>query len=103
MVKWADPAKYDLFEIADFIALDDLPTAKKVVTLIGEKAFSLQFYPERGRIVPELSKHGINSFRELIVAPWRIVYKIDGCIVYIEMAADGRRDLEDLLFRRILR
>lgn len=103
MVRWADPAKHDLFEIADFIALDDLAAAKKVVALIDEGALSLQYSPERGRIVPELAKHGINSFRELIVAPWRIIYKIRDCVVYIEVVADGRRDFEDLLFRRIVR
>jgi addiction module RelE/StbE family toxin len=102
-VKWADPAKHDLFEIADFIALDDLAAAKKVVALIDDKALSLQCSPERGRIVPELAKHGINSFRELVISPWRIIYKILDCVVYIEVVADGRRDLEDLLFRRIMR
>ncbi len=102
-LKWADPAKHDLFEIADFIALDDLATAKKMVALIDDKALSLQFSPQRGRIVPELAKHGINSFRELVFSPWRIIYKIDDCIVYVELIADGRRDFEDLLFRRILR
>lgn len=102
-VNWADPARRDLLEIADFIAFDDLATAKKIVSLIDDRVLSLQFSPKRGRIVSELAKHGINTFRELVVSPWRIVYKVDDSIVYIELVADGRRDLEDLLFRRIMR
>ena len=102
-VKWADPASHDLIEIADFIALDDLATAKKVISLINDKVLSLQLTPQRGRIVPELAIHGIVSFRELIVSPWRIIYKVDETVVYIELVVDGRRDLEDLLFRRVMR
>lgn len=102
-VKWADPARYDLIEIADFIALDDLVTARKIVSLINDKVLSLEHTPQRGRIVPELARHGIISFRELVISPWRIVYKVDESIVYIELVVDGRRDFEDLLFRRVMR
>ena len=53
--------------------------------------------------MPELAKHGINTFRELIASPWRVVYTIEQFTVYIKLVADGRRDLDDLLFRRIMR
>ena len=103
MVEWADPAKFDLFEIVEYISLDDLESAKKVSVSIKEKVVSLQLYPERGRVVPELAKLGIYSFRELIITPWRIIYKVENRCVYIELIADGQRDLQDLLFRRIMR
>ena len=103
MVRWADPAKQDLAEIADFIACDDIAMAKRVVNIITTKAETLHVSPDRGRIVPELAKHGINTFRELVVSPWRVVYTIEQFTVYIKLVADGRRDLDDLLFRRIMR
>ncbi len=102
-VDWANPAKLDLFEIIEYIADDSPKTALKVNRKIQDKVSTLCVTPERGRIVPELSKQGITGFRELIISPWRIIYKIRSKTVYIEIVADGRRNLEDLLFRRIMR
>lgn len=102
-VVWADPAKLDLFEIIEFIATDSPVNARKIKNMIQEKTSDLYLHPERGRVVPELSKHGITVFKELLIFPWRIIYKFQGKVVYIEVVIDGRRNLEDLLFRRIMR
>jgi hypothetical protein len=32
-------------------------------------------FPERGRIVPELQAQGISQYGELIIPPWRLVYR----------------------------
>jgi len=100
---WADPAKQDLFEIAEFIAHESLDNARRIVKKIRDQTSGLYTNPERGRVVPELAKHGIMAYRELIISPWRVLYKIEKKSVYIEVVVDGRRDLEDLLFRRIMR
>jgi plasmid stabilization system protein ParE len=102
-VEWAKPAKLDLFEIADFIAADSPANALRISDKIKKKTADLQMNPERGRVVPELSKHGITAYRELVVSPWRVIYRIVGKKVYIKVVADGRRNLEDLLFRRLMR
>ena len=102
-VEWARPAKLDLFEIADFITADSHTNALRISDKIQKKTADLQMNPERGRIVPELSKHDITAYRELIVSPWRVIYRIVGEMVYIKVVADGRRNLEDLLFRRLMR
>jgi toxin ParE1/3/4 len=102
-VQWAGPARLDLIENTEFIADDSPASARKIVKKIRERVPDLYMIPERGRVVPELAKQGITTFREIIIPPWRVLYKIDGKVVYVEVIADGRRNLEDLLFRRIMR
>ncbi len=100
---WASPARIDLVEIAEFIADDNPVAARTTIKKIKEQVSNLHFQPEQGRIVPELASQGIVKYRELIVSPWRILYQIDKTKVYIVLVVDGRRDLEDILFKRIMR
>ena len=58
--------------------------------------------PERCRIVPELKQEGITLYRELIVKPWRIIFKISGSMVFIVSMIDSRRNIEDILFNRLI-
>jgi plasmid stabilization system protein ParE len=53
--------------------------------------------------VPELLRHGLAVWRELIVKPYRILYRIEGQTVYVLAVLDSRRDLEDLLLERLVR
>ncbi|MCP4602149.1 MAG: type II toxin-antitoxin system RelE/ParE family toxin [Proteobacteria bacterium] len=102
-VKWALPANLDLVEIAEFAMQDSPQAARKIVKKIRERISNLKHVPERGRVVPELAKHGITQYREMIISPWRILYQIDEKIVLIVLVVDGRRNLEDVLFKRIMR
>ncbi|MGB9436359.1 MAG: type II toxin-antitoxin system RelE/ParE family toxin [Desulfobacterales bacterium] len=43
---------------------------------IKQKASNLYTFPERGRIVPELRDQGILQYREFVISPWRILYRI---------------------------
>ena len=45
---------------------------------------------------------GIREFRELFFKPYRIIYRIVGRNVYVLLIADGRRDFQTLLQRRLL-
>ncbi len=102
-VKWALPANHDLIEIAEFIAEDSPETARKIVKKIRQRVSNLKIAPERGRVVPELGNHGITQYKEMIVSPWRIMYQINEKIVYVVLVVDGRRNLEDVIFKRIMR
>ena len=42
-------------------------------------------------------------YRELIVRPWRIIYRVSTKRVLVLAVLDGRRDLEGLLLSRLLR
>jgi len=60
----------------------------------------LNQFPDRGRIVPELKAYGILSYRELIISPWRVVYRTSEQKVYVLAVIDSRRNIEDILIER---
>jgi plasmid stabilization system protein ParE len=80
-----------------------LSAARNVYEQIKEKARSSNFFPLKGRVVPELQKEGITVYRELIVKPWRIMYRIENDTVYIMAIFDSRQNVEELLFQKLLR
>lgn len=102
-VKWTSNAKEDLLNIVDYIKTDSLSAARKVYEHIKEKAQSSNFFPLKGRVVPELLKEGITIYRELIVEPWRIMCKIENDTVYIMAIFDSRQNIEELLLQKLLR
>ena len=57
----------------------------------------------RGRVVPELARLHIREYRELVVAPYRLVYRITPGEVLVLAVFDGRRNLEDALLDRLVR
>ena len=103
LVKWTETAEDDLKAIVEYIALDNPDAAQAVFDNIRIKAEKLISFPERGRIVPELSKYGLSQYRELLPTPWRIIYRIVEEIVFVMGIFDGRRDLEDILLERVTR
>lgn len=100
---WAEIARKDLESIIDYIAIDSIDNALEILKNIRIKTESLINLPYRGRIVPELKYHNIENYRELILSPWRIIYRIENDNVYIIAIFDGRRNFEDILLERILK
>jgi plasmid stabilization system protein ParE len=101
-VKWAETAVNDLTAIISFINADSDQNALEVLGKIRKKASTLNNMPKRGRIVPELKEQGINLYRELVVDPWRIIYRISGNTVFVLAALDSRRNMEDILLERFI-
>lgn len=101
-VFWTRTAQDDLKKIIEYIALDTELHAQKVYEAIKEKASQLRQFPLHGRVVPELRYFGIATYRELVISPWRIIYKIDEDKVWGLAVIDGRRNVEDLLLDRLI-
>ena len=100
-VIWSEVAENDLKKIVEYIA-DDSPTAAlKTLRNIEKKASSLFRFSERGRIVPELRDQGILQYREIIISPWRILYRITDNNVYVLSVLDSRLNIEDILLKRL--
>lgn len=100
-VIWSDAARSDVMAIVDFIATDSSVNADKVLERLEARARSLDLFPERGRIVPELRWYGVVAFKELMESPWRIVYHHGDDAVIIVGVFDGRRHLADVLIDRV--
>jgi len=102
-VRWTTNAKEDLLNIVAYIKEDSPANAREIYKKIKNKANSSNFFPLKGRVVPELQKEGITMYRELITAPWRIIYKVDSDTVYIMAIFDSRQNVEELLLQKILK
>lgn len=100
-VIWAAAAEDDLAGIVMSVANDSPTNALKILRRIKEASSQLYHLPERGRIVPELQDQGIFQYRELIVTPWRIMYRIAGRNVFVLSVLDSRRNVEDILLQRL--
>lgn len=103
VVLWSESAVRDVEEIVSFIAANSTPEAERVRARLEEAARSLGTSPTRGRVVPEIARFGLRSRREIIVRPYRVVYRVAKRNVLVLAVLDGRRDLEDVLLERILR
>ena len=99
---WAGVAENDLKEIIEYISTDSPANALKTLKKIKQKTSSLYTLPERGRSVPELQDQGILLYRELIVPPWRIIYRISEMKVYVLSVFDARQNVEDILLKRLI-
>jgi toxin ParE1/3/4 len=102
-VQWAEAAVRDLEELIGYIAADSPLNAERILDKLKRRAGTLESAPSRGRVVPELAHFGLRSWRELIVKPYRIIYRIDESTVNVLAVLDGRRELEDLLLERLIR
>lgn len=98
-VVWSSIAENDLINIIEYIADDSPSNAFKIFKNIKQKASMLFTFPERGRIVPELRDQGILQYREIIIPPWRILYRISEKSVYVLSVVTS--DLKMSLIRRL--
>ncbi len=102
-VALTDDAVRDLEEIVDYIARHDSPDKAAHVLNEIEKVFnSLSHSPGRGAYPKELLALGIREYREVFFKPYRVIYYVDGKTAHVVLIADGRRDMQSLLQRRLL-
>jgi len=101
-VIWSETSEKDLMGIVEYIAADSPSNAYEIFKKIKQKASSLYTFPYRGRIVPELQDQGIILCRELIVSPWRIIYRISEKAVYVLSVLDSRQNVEDILLKKLI-
>lgn len=98
-----DDAARDLEDLFDYIGLREVPGKADHVLDQIEKGFtSLAENPQRGAYPKELLAIGLREYREIFFKPYRIIYRVMGENVYVLVIADGRRDMQALLQRRLL-
>lgn len=102
-VIWSNVANADLVEIIQYIRTDNPLAAADNLNKIKNKVSDLALFPQKGRIVPELKQQGILQYRELIISPWRVIYRISGHHSYVVSVIDARRNIEDILLDRLTR
>ena len=97
-------AEEDLFDIYRYVALNDSPLmAERLIRKIKELCLSLEEFPDRGHVPPELAAIDVYDYLEVHYEPFRVVYQVVGKDVFVHCLLDGRRDMQELLQRRLLR
>jgi toxin ParE1/3/4 len=91
---WTKPALEDVNDIAEYIALSHLQSAKDLVAKIFDKVERLEEFPRSGKKPLELTNL---NYREIVVNPCRIFYKIDKDKVFILHVMRQERDLRKFL------
>jgi len=80
--------------IAEYIAISNPYAAKKLVENIFGKVQRLEQFPDSGKVPEEIPDL---NYRELIVNPCRVFYKIDNESVYILHVMRQERELRKFL------
>ena len=99
-VIWAKTAENDLEKIIEYIAQNSPGNALRILKKIKKRVNDLYHLPKRYRIVPELYDPGITQYREMIIKPWRVMYRISNGKVYVLSVLDSRQNMEDILLKR---
>ena len=89
-VKITESAQNDIEDIWQYIALDNFKTATKFLDKIEQKIDSLQRFPERNPLIPE-NEILKSDYRHLLFSNYRIIYRIEGSIVYILRVFHGSK------------
>ena len=87
-VAWTEPAWEDLTAAANYIARDSEIYRAALVREVKDAAASLRDFADRGQVVPEF---GDETIRELLVRPYRLVYKVSVDSVLILALVHGAR------------
>ncbi len=95
-VIWTTPALDDLNDIAEYIALSNIPAAKTLIQKVFDKISRLENHPESGKRPQELVSL---NYREVNVNPCRIFYKVDSDKVYILHVMRQKQDLRRFLLQ----
>jgi toxin ParE1/3/4 len=96
-------AEQDLEAIHDYVSeFDSVANANHLLDALMKVVEGLSRFSERGGYPKELVGLGIKEYRQTHYKPYRVIYRVSGSQVIIYLIADGRRDMQSLLARRLL-
>lgn len=96
-------AERDLEDVYRCLAEHDSPlNADHVLERLLQATEALRTFPDRGSWPRELRSLGNSEYRQTFLKPYRLIYRIHAQYVVVYVIADGRRDMQSLLARRLL-
>lgn len=96
-VIWTEPALQQLDQVAEYIALDNPAAARQLIRIIFDKTERLADFPKSGRIPSELPD---SVYREVVVPPCRIFYRLAETKILILYVQREERQLRSLMFEK---
>ncbi len=94
---WTEPALMDLDEIAEYIALSNPQAASNLVYEVFSKVERLEKFPKSGKHLLEIPEL---NYREVVVTPCRVFYRLEKDLVYIVHVCRDERSLRKFLIER---
>lgn len=102
-IRFTRGAEADLSEIDRYSRKRDGAEQARLITgRIRDMIMLLETHPEAGSVPEQLASLGIAEFRQIVSGPYLVIYTHEGEDVFVLLVADGRRDYQALLKRRVL-
>lgn len=86
---WTESASQDLERAVDYIYSDSPGYALSFLSDVMERAKTLDVFPYRGRIVPEIND---NDVREIFIHRYRLIYRVEEDRIIILTFVHGAMD-----------
>jgi toxin ParE1/3/4 len=103
-VLFTKSAEDDLTSIYEYVFVNDLPSnAEKLIDNLQKAIPELERFPKRGHIPVELERINVSGFLEIHYKPYKIFYQVFNEKAYIHFILDSRRNLAEILQRRLIR
>jgi len=103
IIIWSKDAGDELAEIISYIKHNSgKMTAEKISKRIINEVKRVSENPAGRRIAPLLREFGINYIHQLNINPWIVFYKVENKKMEIISIIDGRRNLEEILYKKIM-
>jgi len=100
---WSKDAGDELLEIISYIKYNTGKiTAEKIFNKINDGVKKASENAAGRRIAPMLRNFGINDIHQLNISPWAIFYKVENNEMRIISIIDQRRNLEEILYKKII-
>ena len=97
-------AEDDIYDICIFAAAgNSLRRADKLFKSLKDTCESLADFPLKGHVPPELERVAVYEYREVCCSNYRIMYKVHNDSIFIHCILDSRRNIQEILHRRLLR
>ena len=87
-VVWSPLAETRAVEACDYIAATSPAAAREWLAGLLERVGALRRFPNRGREVPEIARR---NYREILHAPYRVIYRVDRAQLVILTLRHQRR------------
>jgi len=100
---WSKDAGDELVEIISYIKYNTGKiTAHKIYSRIINEIKLVSNNAKGMMLSPLLKEWGINDIHQIIVNPWIIYYRADDNKMEIISIIDGRRNLEEILYKKMI-
>jgi toxin ParE1/3/4 len=100
---WSKDAGDELIEIISYIKYNTGKiTAERIYSKIINEIKRVSGNAAGRRVAPLLKKFGINNIHQLNINPWIIFYKVEYYKMKIISIIDGRRNLEEILYKKMI-